>query len=163
MASLDITAGQLLTTVNYCVSNNNGPGISVSYIVNNGSKALIQRMTLKLEKALWMCTKMLYYQVPNLCYLTKWTLCWIGFWLFHSDNTNKQKLQSRKLWNTFNLKINKYHALNFICVVCLFVSRILNKRAYIWNNRSIFHKALKDGIIGFCYLLFEKAPVFPFF
>ena len=52
IASLDITAGQLLTTVNYCVSNNNGPGISVSYIVNNGSRAFIQRMTLKLEKAL---------------------------------------------------------------------------------------------------------------
>jgi len=41
----------------------------------------------------------------------------------------------------------------------LFVLTLFNEGAYL-TSKSIFHKALKDGIIVFCY--FEKEPVLPF-
>ena len=43
----------------------------------------------------------------------------------------------------------------------IFKFRHFLTREFIWQ-KSIFHKALKYGIIAFCYLLFEKEPVFPF-
>ena len=41
----------------------------------------------------------------------------------------------------------------------LFVLTLFNEGAYL-TSKSIFHKALKDGIIAICY--FEKQPVFLF-
>ena len=50
--------------------------------------------------------------------------------------------------------------LSFDCFFYLLFQRYLT-REYIWHE-SIFHKALKDGIVAFCNLILEKVPVFPF-
>ena len=69
-----------------------------------------------------------------------------------------RKITLKMFVNIFIVKNSRYfwHFIFWGCFVFLF--RQYLTRELTWH-KSIFHKALKDGIIAFCYFLFERASV----